>query len=50
MNANTCYKTLSQVPGLYCTKPNAAMYLLLGIDMDRFPAFKDDVEFAKGEL
>lgn len=47
MNANTCYKTLSQVPGLYCTKPNAAMYLLLGIDMDRFPAFKDDVEFAK---
>ena len=44
-NAKTSFHQLSRIPGLYCTFPTAAMYLLLGIDIQRFPAFTSDVDF-----
>lgn len=44
-NAKTSFHHLTRIPGLYCTFPTAAMYLLLGIDIQRFPAFTSDVDF-----
>ena len=34
-------------PGLNPVQPSGAMYLMVGIDIDRFPEFKDDVDFTK---
>jgi len=48
-NAKLCYEIMSSTPGLFCTFPNAAMYLLLGVDMARFPEFENDVDFAAGK-
>jgi tyrosine aminotransferase len=44
-NAKTSYEMLTAIPGLYCTFPTAAMYLLLGVDIAHFPDFASDVEF-----
>ncbi|GHJ88241.1 hypothetical protein NliqN6_4643 [Naganishia liquefaciens] len=44
-NAQLAYSNLSIIPGLYCTFPTAAMYLLLGVDIKHFPEFPSDVEF-----
>jgi hypothetical protein len=48
-NAKSCYDVMSTTPGLFCTFPTGAMYLLLGIDMTHFPLFNTDVDFASGE-
>lgn len=48
-NAKLAYSNLSVIPGLYCTFPTAAMYLLLGVDIKHFPEFPSDVEFCNGK-
>lgn len=48
-NAKLAYSNLSVIPGLYCTFPTAAMYLLLGVDIKHFPGFPSDVEFCNGK-
>ncbi|XP_043937416.1 tyrosine aminotransferase [Protopterus annectens] len=44
-NADICYEALSTVPGLRPVRPSGAMYLMVGIDIESFPEFEDDVEF-----
>ncbi|KAJ9106160.1 hypothetical protein QFC21_001303 [Naganishia friedmannii] len=44
-NAKLAHSKLTVIPGLYCTFPTAAMYLLLGIDIKHFPEYPSDVEF-----
>lgn len=44
-NARTAYDRLVKIPGLKCTFPTAAMYLLLGFDIKKFPTFESDLDF-----
>ncbi|KAM4573707.1 tyrosine aminotransferase [Odontesthes bonariensis] len=46
-NSEICFNKLSTVPGLNPVKPSGAMYLMVGIDMDHFPDFKNDVDFTE---
>ncbi|XP_013777110.1 tyrosine aminotransferase-like [Limulus polyphemus] len=46
-NAEKSYTILSKVPGLNPIMPAGAMYMIVGIDMDRFGEFKSDLEFVK---
>uniref|UniRef100_H0VBD4 Tyrosine aminotransferase n=1 Tax=Cavia porcellus TaxID=10141 RepID=H0VBD4_CAVPO len=46
-NADLCYETLSSVPGLQPVCPSGAMYLMVGIEIEHFPEFEDDVEFTE---
>lgn len=46
-NADICSKILSAVKGLNPIMPHGAMYMMVGIDMARFPTFKTDVEIAE---
>ncbi|XP_042294363.1 tyrosine aminotransferase [Sceloporus undulatus] len=46
-NAALCYTTLSTVCGLRPVKPSGAMYLMVGIEMEHFPEFENDVEFTE---
>ncbi|XP_066570039.1 tyrosine aminotransferase isoform X2 [Amia ocellicauda] len=46
-NSDICYTALSTVPGLTPIKPSGAMYIMVGIDMDHFPEFQNDVEFTE---
>ncbi|MBN3315183.1 ATTY aminotransferase, partial [Atractosteus spatula] len=46
-NSDICYNALSTVPGLTPIKPSGAMYIMVGIDMERFPEFENDVEFTE---
>ncbi|KAK1874966.1 Tyrosine aminotransferase [Dissostichus eleginoides] len=46
-NSEICFNELSTVPGLNPVMPSGAMYLMVGIDMDRFPDFKNDVDFTE---
>lgn len=43
-NAKVAYDKLSQVPGLKPVMPQGAMYMMVGMDMKLFPAFKHDLE------
>ncbi len=38
---------LQSAPGLTPVKPSGAMYMLVGIDIDRFPQFNDEYEFLR---
>ncbi len=38
---------LQSAPGLTPVKPSGAMYMMVGIDIDRFPEFNDDIDFTK---
>ena len=38
---------LQSAPGLNPVKSSGSMNLMVGIDIDRFPEFKDDVDFTK---
>ncbi|XP_049513067.1 tyrosine aminotransferase isoform X2 [Dermacentor silvarum] len=44
-NAEVAYKVLSTIPGLRPVMPQGAMYLLVGLDVNRFPKFASDTEF-----
>uniref|UniRef100_A0A7N8XMQ3 Tyrosine aminotransferase n=1 Tax=Mastacembelus armatus TaxID=205130 RepID=A0A7N8XMQ3_9TELE len=46
-NSEICFNELSTVPGLCPIMPSGAMYLMVGIDMDHFPDFKNDVDFTE---
>ncbi|XP_076337363.1 tyrosine aminotransferase-like [Tachypleus tridentatus] len=46
-NAELSYTILSQVPGLNPIMPAGAMYMMVGIDMDRFGEFTSDLEFVE---
>ncbi|KAK2170498.1 hypothetical protein NP493_1149g00075 [Ridgeia piscesae] len=46
-NARICFEALSNVCGLRPVMPQGAMYMMVGIDMDRFPEFKNDKEFTE---
>ncbi|CAG0879322.1 unnamed protein product [Cyprideis torosa] len=46
-NADLAFKILSEVPGLKPIPPQGAMYMMIAIDLDRFPAFQDDLEFVE---
>uniref|UniRef100_A0A670IMY3 Tyrosine aminotransferase n=1 Tax=Podarcis muralis TaxID=64176 RepID=A0A670IMY3_PODMU len=46
-NADLCYDALSTVCGLQPVRPSGAMYLMVGIQMEHFPEFENDVEFTE---
>ncbi|XP_005815563.1 tyrosine aminotransferase [Xiphophorus maculatus] len=46
-NAEICFSELSAVPGLNPVMPSGAMYLMVGIEMDHFPEFQNDVDFTE---
>ncbi|MED6261465.1 hypothetical protein ATANTOWER_005580, partial [Ataeniobius toweri] len=46
-NSEICFNELSSVPGLNPVMPSGAMYLMVGIEMDHFPDFKNDVDFTE---
>ncbi|XP_062997021.1 tyrosine aminotransferase [Elgaria multicarinata webbii] len=46
-NAALCYTALSAVCGLCPVRPSGAMYLMVGIQMEHFPEFENDVEFTE---
>ncbi|XP_020819403.1 tyrosine aminotransferase [Phascolarctos cinereus] len=46
-NADLCYGALAAIPGLQPVLPAGAMYLMVGIEMEHFPEFENDVEFSE---
>ncbi|XP_006811789.1 tyrosine aminotransferase-like [Saccoglossus kowalevskii] len=46
-NAHHMYREMCKIPGLQPVMPRAAMYMMIGIEIDKFPDFKDDIEFIK---
>eukprot|EP00755_Sulcionema_specki_P005519 Sspe_Gene.4885::Locus_1613_Transcript_1_1_Confidence_1.000_Length_1361::g.4885::m.4885/K00815/TAT; tyrosine aminotransferase len=46
-HAKLTYDVINGIEGLRPVKPQGAMYLMVGIDMARFPAFKTEVEFSR---
>ncbi|XP_067091201.1 tyrosine aminotransferase [Osmerus mordax] len=46
-NSELCFSELSTVPGLTPIMPSGAMYLMVGIDMEHFPGFQNDVDFTE---
>ncbi|KAM6937357.1 tyrosine aminotransferase [Xenentodon cancila] len=46
-NSEICFNELSTISGLNPVMPSGAMYLMVGIEMDHFPDFKDDVDFTQ---
>ncbi|CAH1780455.1 unnamed protein product [Owenia fusiformis] len=41
------YAAMTTIPGLKPVRPSGAMYMMIGIEMDKFPKFKNDVEFTE---
>ncbi|XP_056621685.1 tyrosine aminotransferase [Triplophysa dalaica] len=46
-NSEICFSELSTVPGLNPVMPAGAMYIMVGIEMEHFPEFQNDVEFTE---
>ncbi|KAK2164059.1 hypothetical protein LSH36_69g02010 [Paralvinella palmiformis] len=46
-NAEISYETMSRIPGLNPVMPAGGMFMMVGIDMEKFQAFKDDVQFTE---
>lgn len=46
-NAVMSHTALSAIPGLSPVMPQGAMYMMVGIDMKKFPSFKNDLEFVE---
>jgi len=46
-NALVCFNSLSTIPGLKPVMPQGAMYMMVGIDMQKFPSFKSDLHFTE---
>ncbi|XP_032891512.1 tyrosine aminotransferase [Amblyraja radiata] len=46
-NADLCFNALSMVPGLRPIRPCGSMYMMVGIDIDDFPEFKNDIDFTE---
>ncbi|XP_005180310.2 tyrosine aminotransferase isoform X1 [Musca domestica] len=46
-NANLAYGMLKKIRGLNPIMPNGAMYMMIGINIEQFPEFKDDTHFVQ---
>jgi len=46
-NAILSFKAISKIPGLKPVMPQGAMYMMIGIEMERFPEFTSDVDFTE---
>ncbi|XP_022688578.1 tyrosine aminotransferase-like isoform X1 [Varroa jacobsoni] len=46
-NATLAFNAISSIPGLKPVMPQGAMYMMVGVDLDRFKEFSDDAEFCK---
>uniref|UniRef100_A0A1A9VRY0 Tyrosine aminotransferase n=1 Tax=Glossina austeni TaxID=7395 RepID=A0A1A9VRY0_GLOAU len=46
-NAKLTYNMLKQIRGLNPIMPNGAMYMMVGVNIDQFPEFKDDLHFVQ---
>lgn len=46
-NAELAYGLLEKIPGLRPIKPKGAMYMMIGIDLDKFPEFNTCLEFTQ---
>ncbi|TRY82836.1 hypothetical protein DNTS_022052 [Danionella cerebrum] len=46
-NSEICFSELSTVSGLNPVMPSGAMYIMVGIEMEHFPEFQNDVEFTE---
>ncbi|XP_078689942.1 tyrosine aminotransferase-like isoform X3 [Branchiostoma floridae x Branchiostoma belcheri] len=46
-NAELFFNGVSKIPGLSPIMPCGAMYMMVGIDIDKFPEFSSDVEFTQ---
>ncbi|XP_068242081.1 LOW QUALITY PROTEIN: tyrosine aminotransferase-like [Palaemon carinicauda] len=46
-NAKMCFEMITAVPGLKPIMPQGAMYMMVGIDMDKFPQFENDLQFVE---
>ncbi|XP_073830566.1 tyrosine aminotransferase [Musca autumnalis] len=46
-NADLAYGMLKKIRGLNPIMPNGAMYMMVGINIEQFPEFKDDTHFVQ---
>jgi len=46
-NAKIAHKKLRATPGLFPVMPSGAMYMMVRVDMDRFPHFETDLQFVE---
>ncbi|XP_011672090.2 tyrosine aminotransferase [Strongylocentrotus purpuratus] len=46
-NAEICFKFLDATPGLKPIMPKGSMYIMCGIEIDKFHGFMDDMEFVQ---
>jgi len=46
-NAEYLVKHLSKIPGLKVVSPGGAMYMMVGLEIEKFQDIQDDVEFAQ---
>jgi len=46
-NADLAFQKLKRIPGLMPVMPQGAMYMMVKVDMTRFPQFKSDLEFVE---
>ncbi|OQR77491.1 tyrosine aminotransferase-like [Tropilaelaps mercedesae] len=46
-NAVLAFNAISSIPGLKPIMPQGAMYMMVGLDLDRFKEFADDINFCK---
>lgn len=46
-NANLCFNHLSKVTGLKPIMPQGALYMMVGIDIEHFPEFGNDLQFTE---
>ncbi|CRK96860.1 CLUMA_CG009926, isoform A [Clunio marinus] len=46
-HANIAYQMLKEIPGLVPIMPSGAMYMMVGIEIDRFPAYNNELDFVQ---
>lgn len=44
-NAEICFSSLKKIRGLNPIMPSGAMYMMIGIEIEQFPEFKNDLDF-----
>ena len=47
INAEIAYNKLSKLPGLIPRKPAGAMYIMVGVDLKKFPGISSDLDFVQ---
>ena len=46
-NADIVYEKLKNLPGVVPRKPSGAMYMMVGLELQCFPAMKTDLDFVQ---